>query len=284
MGGGQSGAPSKPEVIQSNELRIAMKYQWKLRGITAMKTFVSGMLSVIGEKSLRIWQNTRVLHVWKQLYSEKHYRTGMFLGAINLHRNGLKIANVLASLPNKSPSSLMKQINGNDVNTVQVFEAHFSHKHNEPLDLLMYAQPLTEDFVYVLRDSSLKNQLWKAYVDGLYDPDVVVKVSGHCLSVHKSILIARSPVLATKIQQGESSIDFKDVDVPTVERFLKFLYTGTLDGSFASEKLLLLAKNYKVYTLEKACKMALEKVDQKEIGKIMSSMRNVDSTKEKSLV
>ena len=92
--------------------------------------------------------------------------------------------------------------------------------------------------------------------------DVEFLVGEEALGAHRSLLCARSPVFAAMFASGmkeaeNGHVRIEDVDPPSFERFLKFLYTGLMDESLAmDEKLFAVADKYQVETLMELCRPA----------------------------
>jgi len=84
---------------------------------------------------------------------------------------------------------------------------------------------------------------------------------GKSFPVHKFVLAARSPVFAAQFNAQQTEEEFKqviidlDVDETCMNQFLKFIYTGELDGPVTSQ-LVQLATHYQIETLEKICQAA----------------------------
>ena len=113
-----------------------------------------------------------------------------------------------------------------------------------------------------LSDRLVKDQLWYAVENENY-ADVEIDVKDKKFSAHKAILAVRSPVFEaefTKEQPEKNQIIIYDADSSTVEQFLYFVYTGESRGTFANEKLLMLALRYQLTTLAKLCEVALSKI------------------------
>ena len=117
-------------------------------------------------------------------------------------------------------------------------------------------------YSYRLSDRLVKDQLWYAVENENY-ADVEIDVKDKKFSAHKAILAVRSPVFEaefTKEQPEKNQIIIYDADSSTVEQFLYFVYTGESRGTFANEKLLMLALRYQLTTLAKLCEVALSKI------------------------
>ncbi|KAG8184014.1 hypothetical protein JTE90_024471 [Oedothorax gibbosus] len=70
------------------------------------------------------------------------------------------------------------------------------------------------------------------YTDSLYT-DFSFVVDNNVVRVHKSVLCARSPVLARMLkypleEEKKDTIKIVDIDLPTLKTFIEFLYTGSV--------------------------------------------------------
>ncbi len=125
-------------------------------------------------------------------------------------------------------------------------------------------------YSYRLSDRLGKDQLWAAK-DNPNFADVEFIVKGKTLLANKSILAARSPVFAgefTKeqpVRKGRQHIQIDGVELSTVENFLHFIYTGEPISSLADQQLLMLAVQYQITTLSSLCRVALKKIETKQM-------------------
>ncbi|XP_071035267.1 TD and POZ domain-containing protein 4-like [Parasteatoda tepidariorum] len=90
--------------------------------------------------------------------------------------------------------------------------------------------------------------------------DVIIRAEKEKFFAHKFILRTRSPVFDTMFEQNmlenqSNVVDIVDMDAKTVNDFLKFLYTGTVDimDLESAKKLLLAADKYHVPSLVDEC-------------------------------
>jgi hypothetical protein len=137
-------------------------------------------------------------------------------------------------------------------------------------------------FSYRLSDRLVKDQLWDVASKSKNWADVEFVVKGKTFPAHKAILAARSPVFAaefTKEQQGNDQpvqIQINGVGPSTVEQFLHFIYTGESMGTFANEELLKLSDEYRLTTLSRLCKVALEKIKPMQMVKLATNLNKED--------
>ena len=148
---------------------------------------------------------------------------------------------------------------------IQLFESSLQVITAGKLNFTFYIfmKSAIEDYDMQKVDFLLKEQLWSSAVNRNLT-DFELTVEGKCFPVHKFVLAARSPVFATLFEdeplksptESISTIQrIAPVDAECMEQFLKFLYTGELDG-IATKDLLQLASIYQVETLEKICQAA----------------------------
>ena len=103
--------------------------------------------------------------------------------------------------------------------------------------------------------------------------DVEFLVGDEDFGSHRLILSVRSPVFAAMFSSGMKEVEtgqvhIEDVDLETFLKFLKFLYTGTLETSSMSRELFTIADRYRVETLMELCRPTTETAD---IGNIIET-------------
>lgn len=97
------------------------------------------------------------------------------------------------------------------------------------------------------------------------EPDVEFQCDGKSAKAHRLVVTARSPVLATMLQsqwvEGETGIiKIEDMDFDTLKLFLRYLYTGRLDGAMTFQLAVVLyeaADKYHVQGLARRCAQSL---------------------------
>ena len=112
-------------------------------------------------------------------------------------------------------------------------------------------------------DFFLVDQLWEA-CKKKHQTDVLFKVGDRSFFAHKFILAARSPVLAAMfhadmIESRTGTVEIDDVDPDIFRQFLRFVYTGQVDGPLGKD-LKRVADKYDVKTLLALCKAETTKV------------------------
>ncbi len=110
-------------------------------------------------------------------------------------------------------------------------------------------------------DGLLSDQLWLSVTDQLIDADFkLIASDGNYLPAHKWMLAARSPVFAALLSSKEDITSLHlavDCTVKEMKRFIRFIYTGELEG-LVTQNLLQLAIKYQIKTLEQVCEAALK--------------------------
>ncbi|XP_057325885.1 speckle-type POZ protein B-like [Microplitis mediator] len=95
--------------------------------------------------------------------------------------------------------------------------------------------------------------------------DVIINVRNTEFRAHKTILMARSPVLAAMfshnmIEKKESKISIPDIAPVIFEKVLKYIYTDEVTGLDAdAERLLEAADKYQLRSLKEICQESLSK-------------------------
>ncbi len=106
--------------------------------------------------------------------------------------------------------------------------------------------------------------------------DVEFLVEEEAFGAHRSLLSARSPVLAAMFTSGmkeakTGKVLIEDVDSSLFGIFLKFLYTGTFEPSSRDRELFTVADKYQVETLTELCRSATKTVETENILKTFLS-------------
>jgi len=110
-------------------------------------------------------------------------------------------------------------------------------------------------------DDLLSDQLWLSATDQLNG--VVLKLianDGNYFPAHKWMLAARSPVFEALLSSQEEITSLHltvDCNAELMKQFIKFIYTGELEG-LVTQELIQLAVKYQIKTLEQICEAALK--------------------------
>lgn len=154
------------------------------------------------------------------------------------------------------------------VGTVQLFTSSLPYIENgrykkEDVLFKVYITGTSMDYVTQRTDGLLKEQIWSS-AQNVVGTDFDVIAEGKKFPVHKFILAARSSVFAhlfeTEKEKFEKEIMI-EVDVTCMEQFLKFIYTGELEGPIRNLQLMNLAKKYQIKTLEALCQSTIPHVE-----------------------
>jgi len=93
--------------------------------------------------------------------------------------------------------------------------------------------------------------------------DVLIQCEGRHFKCHKAILSSRSPVFRAMFQhksmleQQKNAVDIQDLSAATVERMLKYVYSGRMDMMDDMCDLLAAADKYDLKELKSSCEMSL---------------------------
>lgn len=135
------------------------------------------------------------------------------------------------------------------------------------------------NYSYQLGDTKLTEQLWMA-AKNAYLTDVDFHVGqtpkSKTFVAHRSVMMARSPVLASLLEKGmsSSSITIDDVQPAVFKHFLRFIYTGQLRMSAISNmtELQALADRYQIVTLQKLCRHPIQEMNASELTSLILSI------------
>lgn len=155
----------------------------------------------------------------------------------------------------------------------------FSHEIQEwrpPVTFTFWASVVetVPNYSFRLCDSLASDQLWKSASDGLFT-DIKFHVGERTFHAHKAIVAARSPVMMAMFacdmtESRTNSVKIDDFDPVVFERFLSFLYTGTLDRTMSQrEELYAIADKYQVDTLKNLCQPAPAELDASELTSLI---------------
>lgn len=93
--------------------------------------------------------------------------------------------------------------------------------------------------------------------------DVIIIADGKKFNVHKTILMARSPVFRAMFEHNmkenvEKAVEIKDVKCDVLKELLRFMYAGKVNGiEVMAEDLLIVAEKYSVQGLKVVCEQFL---------------------------
>ncbi|XP_055953846.1 uncharacterized protein LOC129989372 [Argiope bruennichi] len=114
--------------------------------------------------------------------------------------------------------------------------------------------------------TTLKDDWASLFSEGTLS-DVKLRTATETLSVHKAVLIARSPVFWSMFttdmrEKKQSFVEINDVDADTMRRMLSFMYSDTLDDlDYESTKSLYFAADkYCIISLKRRCASLLKQM------------------------
>ncbi len=226
---------------------------------------------------------------------EKVFRVGLknyavdpvlFLVAINLNKMGMEVKDVKYGIQGSDigPATMLqmtKEDTGVGEGNLLVFTYLLDKKivGNCTFSFRISIEGIYSGFSYQLSDRLAKDQLWATVKDNQWT-DVELIVKEKKISAHAAILAARSEVFADEFEKkqpgrnGPHQVRLDGVEPSTVEKFLHFVYTGELIGTFADEELLKLANKYGLDSLSGLCRVALKKIEATQMLKLMESINN----------
>jgi len=243
------------------KIPVVFNYEWVLTDIEEKKmTILSKMIKFNGEESFRTGLKNAATP------------TLLFM-TTNLNKMGMLVTRVLFSNKSNDKDNQRMDIEPNEEydesGSVQLFTAQLKsfQAGNQTFFFQIHVEEIVENYYIMRKDSLLKEQLWSSAVNRM-GTDFEFIAEGKIFPVHKFVIAARSPVFADLAGLKERLPDEKDtpqaialkqktesVDAASMEQFLKFVYTGELEGSVGKE-LMTLATTYKVKTLEELCDTA----------------------------
>ncbi|XP_057379161.1 uncharacterized protein LOC130701217 isoform X2 [Daphnia carinata] len=143
-----------------------------------------------------------------------------------------------------------------------------------------------KNYAFHLEDTLLTEQLWISAKNGrLTDVEFQVGQASKSktFTAHRSILTARSPVLAGLFEKEESSsshIIIEDMQPSIFKHFLRFIYTGQLRSSAMANlsEIQALADRYQIETLQKLCRHPLQEMNASELTSLILSITHTPAS------
>lgn len=212
---------------------------------------------------------------------EKVFRAGLknqgtssilYFMMIDISKVGIDEAAVLFRFHNKREMIILHSHEDGVIKRprrLQLYTAPFRKKLSGDLSFhfeVLIRTNITPNYVIERLDGLLGQQLWSSAVNQ-EGTDHQFIAEGKSFFVHKFVLSARSPVFRVKfsaleIQLGEQgSSEFEDYSYVLVEQFLKFIYTGELEGA-VSPQLKEVAEMYEIETLKRLCESGMPNEDE----------------------
>lgn len=248
---------------------LLFQQQFDLTGIEPVaKTTLSQMILFRGEKSFRF--------ILKNRDPAPH----LFLIATNLNKMGNKVVDAHLICENDGQpaffvdSGEMELRSQDGAGSFQMFEKDISGilSGDASFDCHIYIKSIVEAYQIQQIDYHLSNQLWSTYTNqDSTDFDLIT--GGKSYPVHKFVLAARSPVFSALFDEGARQLKIPFVDATYLEQFLKFVYTGELEGPASSDQLMKLANTYKITTLIELCRAASHDIPLGELATVASGLR-----------
>ncbi len=262
---------------------LAFNFVWKLNNVVAefqpTKVILSEMVKFQNKKIFRAALNK----------SSITHPTLLFM-ATNLNKMGLRVTDVISSTRLTTNSGGERQQERMQIqpynhdaakSSVQLFTRQLQNSlplGKQFIFFDIYISGIAEGYQIQRMDSHIYEQLWSSVTNGV-ESDFVFFAGGKRFPVHKFILVARSPVFAAlfsndmlnpkKETSAGSQIPREKtelVDAASMEQFLKFVYTGKLEGSISGHQLKQLATTYQIRTLEDLCQAASYDIDGEEMS------------------
>jgi speckle-type POZ protein len=229
--------------------KLIVLYEWSFEcEEEEQATIASKMILFRGEKIFRVGLKN---------YAKEHI---LFFMAIDLGKIGMKVESVSFGFQDNGPVAMMEILSQNlgDEGSLQLFTLTYLKQivGNHTYEFRICIEGTDSGYSYQLSDRLAKDQLWAALKNQQNLPDVEFLVKDKTFPAHKSILAARSQVLADEFEKEQLAKDVPHqirietgTEPSTVENFLHFVYTGEPMGTFADEELLKLADHYQLTTL-----------------------------------
>ncbi len=202
----------------------------------------------------------------------------LIFATTDLNKLGLKATGVSFSIGGMNDEKieemdLIKSSTSSGETAVQLFTSTLASVSG-------YISSFTEDINFTIRFtvhlSGIVDNYRISQIDGLLISQMsslneagtdfkVISRDGQELAVHKFVLAARSPVFAALFSKEKTIKSYHEMVcmVETMNRFIKFIYTGKFDGS--DGELWKLASKYKIDTLENLCQAASKDISLKEM-------------------
>ncbi|XP_044579481.1 speckle-type POZ protein-like [Cotesia glomerata] len=134
------------------------------------------------------------------------------------------------------------------------------------LDLSVFDEPITISSEFELKIAKRPMaQDYKEFYLAKIETDVTINVGDEKFRAHKSILMARSCVLAAMfnnemIEKKENTVTIPDIDPQIFEKILEFIYTDQVSDLDENAELLLEgADKYQLQSLKEMCEESLSK-------------------------
>jgi len=239
---------------------------------------------------------TTILSEMVKFQGEKSFRAGLkksgfgslatklFFVTTNLNKLGIRFKRVAYIHNSKEDPSLyiypMKlEVGGPEYQSdgsIQLFTSPISFRltSNNSFTFNINICGITDSYRIQEVDCILTEHLWSSALNRVGTDLFELLVDGRSFPVHKVVLAARSSVFEAQFKNKSSAIESEQtidwVDAQSMEQFLKFIYTGELDGLEIKKnsQLLHLAETYQLKTLEFMGLMASRNIKEDDLGTV----------------
>lgn len=253
------------------------EFQWNLTNIqTKTMTILSRMIEFRGAKIFRAGLKNQNAVPVSHPYAQAASSTLIFM-ATDLAKMGLRAETVFYSdmqrsgIVMKRMHLLTKKGAENLNGKVQLFTAQLRSlaTEKEVYKFHVYITGVVNEFQFSQKDSLFNEQLWLSAKNRI-GTDFEIAAGKKIFPVHKFILAARSSVFSAQFNEEKKGNTRLFDDSASMEEFLKFVYTGQLEGNITNpNKLKELATTYQIKTLEHICEAASKEIDEEQMLKFV---------------
>lgn len=231
-----------------------VELQWQLKDLEVEFVVLSNFISIGGFKTVRLG-----------IQNLEGERCTLSLFAHQLHQTGLEFKSVICRIDGHEWIKMTRHGCQSTILFTAIHSATFCG--SQILTFRALITNLVVNYRPILRDSTLRAQLWSATGNEGANTDLDIRVETKSFSVHKSLVAARSSVLANEIERhnkfpinnGKNRIIVPDMDPQTFEEILKYMYTGELELPVtSSEEFRKAAAAFRLPTLSELCKLSLQ--------------------------
>jgi len=237
---------------------MVVQFKWNLVSIPhAAMTIISKMVKFRDVFSFR----AAIRHHYDSQTSTLYFLT------TNLNKIGVKVLKVTYSTRTGKIMAAMnrdEEKNGDVNGSLQLFTAPLPELSNDDCCYFfkIHFAGITENYRIQEKDGRIYDQLWSSISNRLGTDFEFIAAGGKRFPVSKFIIAARSPVFAARLDSVEQPKEKElNVSAAAMEQFLKFVYTGELDGT-VEPGVGQLAAAYQIKTLEDLCEFASHDVDE----------------------
>ena len=250
------------------EKSVTCKIDWQVSGqnVKSDEIPVEGKICCIGVKSYSFHQT-------------------LYLVCKSSHPSTTDVVEIFFSTCSSPERKQMTRVAGEAGQQSQVYSYEITTEWKTPLMLTLWVtlKEAVEGYTVQMTDALLTDQLWMAAKSQRLT-DVEFRVGTleskrKTFTAHRSILAARSPVLAdllAKLGTSSGPIDLDQVQPFVFKNFLQFLYTGRLNPYQTAAdltELQALADRYQVVTLQKLLRNPLHEMNASELTSLIMSLQ-----------